>query len=66
MADLDEVYEHRPLARFERAATMIGATPELSIVLPVYNEGEAVEPILRALSAARRAMTGTVVSASKS
>jgi glycosyltransferase involved in cell wall biosynthesis len=25
--------------------------PELSIVLPVYNEGEAVEPILRALSA---------------
>ena len=30
---------------------MIGATPELSIVLPVYNEGEAVEPILRALSA---------------
>ena len=29
---------------------MIGATPELSIVLPVYNEGEAVESILRALS----------------
>ncbi len=26
------------------------ATPELSIVLPVYNEGEAVEPVLRALS----------------
>jgi glycosyltransferase involved in cell wall biosynthesis len=26
--------------------------PELSIVLPVYNEGEAVEPVLRALSAA--------------
>jgi dolichol-phosphate mannosyltransferase len=26
-------------------------TPELSIVLPVYNEGEAVEPVLRALSA---------------
>lgn len=26
--------------------------PELTIVLPVYNEGEAVEPILRALSAA--------------
>jgi dolichol-phosphate mannosyltransferase len=24
--------------------------PELSIVLPVYNEGEAVEPVLRALS----------------
>lgn len=27
-------------------------TPELSIVLPVYNEGEAVEPVLRALAAA--------------
>jgi glycosyltransferase involved in cell wall biosynthesis len=27
------------------------ASPELSIVLPVYNEGEAVEPVLRALSA---------------
>ena len=27
-------------------------TPELSIVMPVYNEGEAVEPILRAYSAA--------------
>jgi dolichol-phosphate mannosyltransferase len=26
--------------------------PKLSIVLPVYNEGEAVEPVLRALSAA--------------
>jgi dolichol-phosphate mannosyltransferase len=26
-------------------------TPELAIVLPVYNEGEAVEPVLRALSA---------------
>ena len=26
------------------------AAPELSIVLPVYNEGEAVEPILRALA----------------
>jgi glycosyltransferase involved in cell wall biosynthesis len=25
-------------------------TPELAIVLPVYNEGEAVEPVLRALS----------------
>ena len=30
------------------------ATPELSIVLPVYNEGEAVEPVLRALSAGVR------------
>jgi dolichol-phosphate mannosyltransferase len=26
-------------------------TPELSIVVPVYNEGEAVEPVLRALDA---------------
>jgi glycosyltransferase involved in cell wall biosynthesis len=26
------------------------SAPELSIVLPVYNEGEAVEPVLRALS----------------
>jgi len=30
------------------------ADPELSIVLPVYNEGEAVEPVLRALSAGVR------------
>ncbi len=28
------------------------AVPELAIVLPVYNEGEAVEPVLRALSRA--------------
>src|SRR5258706_13103953 len=28
------------------------APPELSVVLPVYNEGEAVEPVVRALSAA--------------
>ncbi|HEV8488504.1 MAG TPA: glycosyltransferase family 2 protein [Candidatus Limnocylindrales bacterium] len=28
------------------------ATPELSIVVPVYNEGEAVEPVLRALTSA--------------
>lgn len=27
------------------------ASPELSIVLPVYNEGEAVEPVLRGLAA---------------
>jgi dolichol-phosphate mannosyltransferase len=33
---------------------MTGAATELSIVLPVYNEGEAVEPILRALSAGVR------------
>ena len=30
------------------------AAPELSIVLPVYNEGEAVEPVLRALHAGVR------------
>jgi dolichol-phosphate mannosyltransferase len=30
---------------------MSDSPPELSIVLPVYNEGEAVEPILRALAA---------------
>jgi glycosyltransferase involved in cell wall biosynthesis len=30
------------------------ATPEVAIVLPVYNEGEAVEPVLRALDAAVR------------
>jgi dolichol-phosphate mannosyltransferase len=29
---------------------MAAPTAELSIVLPVYNEGEAVEPVLRALS----------------
>jgi dolichol-phosphate mannosyltransferase len=28
------------------------ADPELSVVVPVYNEGEAVEPVLRALTAA--------------
>jgi glycosyltransferase involved in cell wall biosynthesis len=33
---------------------MTGIGPELSIVLPVYNEGEAVEPVLRALSAGVR------------
>lgn len=27
------------------------AAPELSVVLPVYNEGDAVEPVLRALAA---------------
>ncbi|MFL5681201.1 MAG: glycosyltransferase, partial [Chloroflexota bacterium] len=30
------------------------AAPELSIVVPVYNEGEAVEPVLRALAAGVR------------
>jgi dolichol-phosphate mannosyltransferase len=30
----------------------LGAEPEVAIVLPVYNEGEAVEPVLRALAAA--------------
>ena len=30
---------------------MTGAAPELAIVVPVYNEGEAVEPILRSMLA---------------
>jgi glycosyltransferase involved in cell wall biosynthesis len=30
----------------------VGGPPEVAIVLPVYNEGEAVEPVLRALAAA--------------
>jgi dolichol-phosphate mannosyltransferase len=29
----------------------VTAAPELSIIVPVYNEGEAVEPVLRALAA---------------
>ncbi len=37
------------------------ATPELSIVLPVFNEGEAVEPVLRALSAGIRTRHELVV-----
>jgi glycosyltransferase involved in cell wall biosynthesis len=40
---------------------MTGIAPEVSIVLPVYNEGEAVEPILRALSAVVRAAHEIVV-----
>ena len=28
--------------------------PDLSVVMPVYNEGEAVEPVLRALDSAVR------------
>jgi glycosyltransferase involved in cell wall biosynthesis len=40
----------------ERSPTAIeplpAGAPELSIVMPVYNEGEAVEPVLRALDAA--------------
>lgn len=35
--------------------------PELSIILPVYNEGEAVEPVLRALDAAVNAPHELVV-----
>jgi glycosyltransferase involved in cell wall biosynthesis len=35
--------------------------PELSIVLPVYNEGDAVEPVLRALSAGVRTSHELVV-----
>jgi dolichol-phosphate mannosyltransferase len=34
------------------AATDSGAAPRLTVVLPVYNEGEAVEPVLRALDTA--------------
>jgi glycosyltransferase involved in cell wall biosynthesis len=34
------------------AASLRAPRPELSIVVPVYNEGEAVEPVLRALTAA--------------
>jgi dolichol-phosphate mannosyltransferase len=37
------------------------ATPELAIVLPVYNEGEAVEPVLRALAAGVRTAHELVV-----
>jgi len=36
-------------------------TPELAIVLPVYNEGEAVEPVLRALSGGVRTSHELVV-----
>jgi dolichol-phosphate mannosyltransferase len=36
-------------------------SPELSIVVPVYNEGEAVEPVLRALSAGVRTSHEIVV-----
>jgi dolichol-phosphate mannosyltransferase len=32
--------------------TEAGPAPELSVVMPVYNEGEAVEPILRSYAAA--------------
>ena len=35
--------------------------PELSVILPVYNEGEAVEPVLRALSAGIRTLHELVV-----
>ncbi len=43
------------------AATVGPAAPELAIVLPVYNEGEAVEPVLRALSAGVRTSHELVV-----
>jgi dolichol-phosphate mannosyltransferase len=36
----------------EGALPTTSSEPELAIILPVYNEGEAVEPVLRALSAA--------------
>ena len=38
-----------------------GRGPELSIVIPVYNEGEAVEPVLRALHAGVRTPKELVV-----
>ncbi|MCI0584767.1 MAG: glycosyltransferase [Chloroflexi bacterium] len=37
------------------------AAPELSIVIPVYNEGEAVEPVLRALHAGVRTSNELIV-----
>lgn len=39
----------------------VGPAPELAIILPVYNEGEAVEPVLRGLSAAVRTPNELVV-----
>lgn len=36
-------------------APVPGTAPEVSIVVPVYNEGEAVEPVIRALDARVRA-----------
>jgi dolichol-phosphate mannosyltransferase len=36
-------------------AAASGPRPELSIVVPVYNEGDAVEPVLRALTSAVKA-----------
>lgn len=38
-----------------------GGGPELAIILPVYNEGEAVEPVLRALAAGVRSAHELVV-----
>jgi glycosyltransferase involved in cell wall biosynthesis len=43
-----------PAAAEPAAAEPAAAEPELSIVLPVYNEGEAVVPVLRGLSSAVR------------
>ena len=37
------------------------AAPELAIILPVYNEGEAVEPVLRGLAATVRTQHEVVV-----
>ena len=42
------------LAGAEGARVSGASAPELSIVLPVYNEGEAVAPVLQALAAAVR------------
>ncbi|HEX5591028.1 MAG TPA: glycosyltransferase family 2 protein [Candidatus Limnocylindrales bacterium] len=38
-----------PAAESQAAAAAADQSPELSIVIPVYNEGERVEPVLRAL-----------------
>src|SRR4051794_19841270 len=42
-------------------STSTRAAPELSVVLPVYNEGETVAPVLRALHAGVRTAHELVV-----
>ena len=44
-----------------REGVVTALEPELSIVVPVYNEGEAVEPVLRALDAGVRTQHEIVV-----
>ena len=46
--------ETTPTTADDRASIGPSGTPELSIVLPVYNEGETVAPVLRALHAGVR------------